>query len=127
MVHGRLKVIGVRFAVPLVVVLASAGLALADAGGGAPEGVGSVDGAGSSNGRGELATSVEHPASTGQEISELATTTDLEGWEKGAAISTLASGGMSQAGMHGPHATDAEPSEDHGGGPPSWAPASGHR
>lgn len=37
----------------------------------------------------------------GSEISELATSTDLSGVEKGAAISTLASGGQSQAGQHG--------------------------
>ena len=37
----------------------------------------------------------------GAEISELATTTDLTGVEKGAAVSTAASGGKSQAGQHG--------------------------
>jgi hypothetical protein len=37
----------------------------------------------------------------GAEVSELATTTDLTGVEKGAAISTLASGGKSQAGQNG--------------------------
>jgi hypothetical protein len=37
----------------------------------------------------------------GVEISTLATTTDLEGVDKGAAISTLASGGQSQAGQNG--------------------------
>jgi hypothetical protein len=43
------------------------------------------------------------PADSGKgaEISELATTTDLTGVEKGAAISTAASGGKSQAGQHG--------------------------
>jgi hypothetical protein len=41
----------------------------------------------------------------GAEVSELATTTELEGVEKGAAISTLASEGKSQAGQHG-QATD---------------------
>jgi hypothetical protein len=40
-------------------------------------------------------------AGKGAEISELATTTDLTGVEKGAAISTAASGGKSQAGQHG--------------------------
>jgi hypothetical protein len=37
----------------------------------------------------------------GAKISSLATTTDLEGVDKGAAISTLASGGQSQAGQNG--------------------------
>jgi hypothetical protein len=40
-------------------------------------------------------------AGKGAEISELATTTDLTGVEKGAAVSTAASGGKSQAGQHG--------------------------
>jgi hypothetical protein len=40
-------------------------------------------------------------AGKGAEISELATTTDLTGVEKGAAVSTAASGGTSQAGQHG--------------------------
>lgn len=43
----------------------------------------------------------ENAGGKGAEISELATTTDLTGVEKGAAISTLASGGKSQAGQHG--------------------------
>jgi hypothetical protein len=51
-----------------------------------------------------------HPASTGSEISSIATTTDATGVAKGAAISSLASGGKSQAGQHGqastaPHGT----------------------
>jgi len=45
--------------------------------------------------------SAAHPASTGSEISTLATTTDATGVAKGAEISTLASGGKSQAGQHG--------------------------
>ena len=77
----------------------------------------------------------DHPASTGAEVSELATTTELTGWEKGAAISTLASGGRSQAGMHGPHAGEVAAEGDEGengpgrpgwvnpGGPPEQAPA----
>lgn len=44
----------------------------------------------------------------GSEISDLATTTELTGVAKGAAISTAASGGMSQAGQHG------QASEEHG-------------
>jgi hypothetical protein len=59
-------------------------------------------------------TEVEHPASTGEEISELATTTDAEGVEKGALISDTASGGISRAGEeHGPPADPA--SADDGG------------
>jgi hypothetical protein len=51
-----------------------------------------------------------HPASTGSEISSIATTTDATGVAKGAEISSLASGGKSQAGQHGqastaPHGT----------------------
>ena len=42
-----------------------------------------------------------HPASTGQEISSIATTTTSTGVAKGAEISTAASGGKSQAGQHG--------------------------
>jgi len=43
----------------------------------------------------------EHPASSGEQISEIATTTDSTGVGKGAEISSIASGGMSQAGEHG--------------------------
>ena len=46
-------------------------------------------------------TSVDHPASTGAEISSIATTTDATGVAKGALISSTASGGKSQAGQHG--------------------------
>jgi hypothetical protein len=52
----------------------------------------------------------------GAEISELATTTDLTGVEKGAAVSTAASGGKSQAGQHGSAS---------GGGAPVETPNSG--
>jgi hypothetical protein len=47
--------------------------------------------------------SAEEHATTGKgsDISELATTTELSGVEKGAAISTAASNGKSQAGQHG--------------------------
>jgi hypothetical protein len=46
----------------------------------------------------------EHPTASGKrnEISELATTTELTGVEKGAAISTAASKGKSRAGQHAP-------------------------
>ena len=52
-------------------------------------------------------TSVDHPASTGAEISGIATTTDATGVAKGALISSTASGGRSQAGQHG-HAATAQ-------------------
>jgi len=51
------------------------------------------------------ANTAVHPASTGAEVSNLARTTNLTGVAKGAAISTLASGGKSQAGQHGKAAT----------------------
>jgi hypothetical protein len=50
-------------------------------------------------------TSGAHPASTGAEISSIATTTDATGVAKGALISSTASGGKSQAGQHGSAAT----------------------
>ncbi len=43
----------------------------------------------------------EHPAITGTDISGIATTTDAMGVDKGAEISSIASGGMSQAGVNG--------------------------
>lgn len=43
-----------------------------------------------------------HPASSGSVISGIATTTTEKGVAKGAQISTIASGGKSQAGQHGP-------------------------
>ena len=43
----------------------------------------------------------DHPASSGEEISGVATATEAEGVDKGAEISSIASGGMSQAGQHG--------------------------
>jgi hypothetical protein len=51
----------------------------------------------------------------GAEISQLATTTDLTGVDKGAAISTLASGGQSQAGQHGQAGADQGSSSAHDG------------
>jgi hypothetical protein len=51
------------------------------------------------------ATSVDRPASTGADISSIATTTDATGVAKGALISSTASGGKSQAGQHGGAAT----------------------
>jgi hypothetical protein len=53
--------------------------------------------------RGNSASVPSAPADVGKgaDISELATTTELIGVEKGAAISTAASGGKSRAGQHG--------------------------
>jgi hypothetical protein len=47
-------------------------------------------------------TSDGHPASSGEDISTTATTTDATGVDKGAEISTAASGGHSHAGQRGP-------------------------
>ena len=52
-----------------------------------------------------------HPASTGQEISSIATTTTSTGVAKGAEISTAASGGKSQAGQHGRAGQTGAPSQ----------------
>jgi hypothetical protein len=52
----------------------------------------------------------DHPASTGQEISNIATTTNSMGVAKGAEISTVASGGMSHAGQHGHRGNGDAPS-----------------
>ena len=49
----------------------------------------------------------DHPASSGEELSVVATTTDATGGDKGAGISSVASGGKSQAGQHGAPATGA--------------------
>lgn len=49
----------------------------------------------------------DHPAASGEEVSELATTTDALGVDQGAEISSEASGGMSQAGQHGSAVEDA--------------------
>jgi len=63
----------------------------------------------------------------GGEISDLATSTDLTGVEKGAAISTLASGGQSQAGEHGraPHRHGASVETPNSGGTGTADAASG--
>jgi hypothetical protein len=60
-----------------------------------------------------------HPASTGPEISRIATTTDATGVAKGAEISSIASGGQSQAGQHGkasdaPHGAPPQEPGSHG-------------
>ena len=65
------------------------------------------------------ATSVDHPASTGSEISNIATTTDATGVAKGALISSTASSGMRRAGQHGgaanPHGSAQVPTPNTGG------------
>jgi hypothetical protein len=48
-----------------------------------------------------IPSSGEHPAISGDEVSGIATTTDATGVDKGAEISSDASGGMSQAGQYG--------------------------
>jgi hypothetical protein len=48
-----------------------------------------------------IPASGDHPAAPGDEVSGIATTTDATGVDKGAEISSAASGGMSQAGQHG--------------------------
>jgi hypothetical protein len=48
-----------------------------------------------------IPASSDHPATSGDEVSSIATTTDATGVDKGAEISSSASGGMSQAGQHG--------------------------
>jgi hypothetical protein len=75
----------------------------------------------------------EHPASTGPEISGIATTTDATGVAKGAEISSVASGGKSQAGQHGkasdaphgspPQAPDHGQSSQSGDAPPNRGPS----
>ena len=64
-------------------------------------------------------TSVDHPASTGAEISSIATTTDATGVAKGALISSTASGGKSHAGQHGKaaaaHGSSPVPTPNTGG------------
>jgi hypothetical protein len=59
--------------------------------------------------------SVTTTAGKGAEISELATTTELTGVDKGAEISTAASGGKSQAGQHGAGAGAAVATPGSGG------------
>ena len=61
--------------------------------------------------RGQSGGAAVEPASSGKgaEISDLATTTDLTGVEKGAAISSVASGGKSHAGQNGQASTHSAP------------------
>lgn len=65
----------------------------------------------------------DHPASSGEEISEIATTTGATGVDKGAEISSEASGGMSQAGQHG--SADAGTSVEGAGAAPVPVPNEG--
>lgn len=57
-------------------------------------------------------TSDGHPASSGEEISNIATTTDATGVDKGAEISTAASGGQSKAGQNGKASHLTHPAQD---------------
>ena len=59
----------------------------------------------------DTTTADEESQGKGAEVSELAKNPDLSGIDKGAAVSTLASDGKSQAGQHG------AATEDHGGAP----------
>jgi hypothetical protein len=72
-------------------------------------------------------TSESSTSGKGSEISGLATSTELSGVEKGAAISTAASGGKSQAGQHGEAAADhgAPIETPNGGGTGTAETASG--
>jgi hypothetical protein len=54
-----------------------------------------------------IPASGDHPATSGDEVSGIATTTDATGVDKGAEISSAASGGMSQAGQHGSAVAEA--------------------
>jgi hypothetical protein len=77
--------------------------------------------------RGQSAVDVTAGTSgKGSEISELARTTELTGVEKGAAISTLASGGKSRAGQHGSASAERAPvTTPNAGGTPTADAASG--
>lgn len=66
----------------------------------------------------------DHPASSGGEISEIATTTTSTGAAKGAEISSVASGGMSQAGEHG-SGSGGDPVVGSEGAPPVPVPNEG--
>lgn len=68
--------------------------------------------------------SEDHPASSGDEISEIATTTTSTGAAKGAEISSVASGGMSQAGEHG-SGSGGDPVVGSEGAPPVPVPNEG--
>jgi hypothetical protein len=66
----------------------------------------SPDASVSDDGEANDEAAAENGAGKGPEISELATTTELTGVDKGAAISTVASGGKSQAGQEGQATAD---------------------
>jgi hypothetical protein len=70
-------------------------------------------------------TSDSHPASSGEDTSKIATTTDATGVDKGAEISTTASGGQSKAGQYGQGSLP--PSAQKGtSGPPDETPPDAH-
>lgn len=71
----------------------------------------------------------DHPASSGEELSGVATTTNATGVDKGAEISSVASGGKSRAGQHGSRAGSGAPPghvPNGGGTGPASKDASGH-
>ena len=70
--------------------------------------------------------SVPADAGKGAEISELATTTELTGVEKGAAISAAASGGKSRAGQHGSASGAAVETPNSGGSDTADTASGGH-
>jgi hypothetical protein len=74
----------------------------------------------------------DHPASSGEELSGIATTTDATGVHKGAEISSVASAGKSQAGQHGSAGTSrggvgAQPGHEPKGTGTGTADAAGKR
>jgi hypothetical protein len=65
----------------------------------------------------------DHPAGSGEEIAEVATSTVATGMDKGAEISSVASGGLSQAGEHG--SADADTTVEGAGAAPVPVPNEG--
>jgi hypothetical protein len=72
-----------------------------------------------------LPASDTHPASSGEEISGIATSTTSTGVAKGAEVSTAASGGVGQAGEHGSGAGGGPAAGSAGGEPQVSAPNEG--
>jgi hypothetical protein len=68
----------------------------------------------------------DHPASSGEELSGIATATDAIGAEKGAEISSVASGGKSRAGQQGSAKTNHTPPGHASNGGTGGTNAAGH-
>ena len=68
----------------------------------------------------------DHPASSGEELSGIATTTDATGVEKGAEISSVASGGKSRAGQQGSAGTNHAGLGTSPGHPPNGGTGDAH-